>query len=443
MAERQWLYDNSYEHNYNYFQERIDPFVDFIDDVYENEAAKSPTRGVAGKYNGDVQASIENCAFKEYNIPVTLNKRITADFLHWQSFPLVRNKNGSISVRVWSHSSYMFDSNGTDKAGDYYAVKTEVILHGKSLWQVSSEKGGFLGTGRCRIYGYWMDNLDLKFELVDAEGNNIPAGDFKYTKAPIPEEGGNNAGFEWGLHGVMSNNSGKDHSAGFSVNITDNTNYNAGGLKYSRKAETPNPSYQFWDNVKLADDDYEDEAATNRNYPETVHRETSITSAWIWYIPAKESLGVGDKLKGSFGLRVTVTPRYASWFHWRATIEYDSNKQVYYEPGDTRVTPLPAPDRDPWGIISMQCKKPNHSINWIAIYKEEEFADDLSATPIVKDASTRVYDGESAEYYVPEGNYVVVFYDDEENGLNRLKKQTVSVKSGTTPFNATTAIILQ
>lgn len=55
-SERPWLYDNSYEHNYNYFQERIDPFLDFIYDVYENEVPKALTRGVASRYNGDVQA---------------------------------------------------------------------------------------------------------------------------------------------------------------------------------------------------------------------------------------------------------------------------------------------------------------------------------------------------------------------------------------------------
>lgn len=442
-SERQWLYDNSYEHNYNYFQERIDPFVDFINDVYENEAAKAPTRGVTGKYNGDVQASMESCAFKEYNIPVTLNNRITDDVWHWQFWGFDRNKTGSISVRTWTNSSYMFGSNGSDKAGDYYMVKTEVILHGKSLWEVTSQAGGFLGTGRCRVYGYWLDNLDLKFELVDAEGNNIPTSDFKYIKAPIPEEGGNNAGFEWGLRGALSYHNGKDHSAAFSVDVTDNTTYNAGGLKYTRKAETPNPSYQFWDNVKLADDDYEDEAATSKNYPETVHGETSISSAWIWYIPAKESLGVGDKLKGSFGVRIALIPRYASWFHWRATIEYDSNKQTYDKPGDTRVIPLPAPDRDPWGIISIQCKKPGHHVGGIFVYEEEEYLNNEKATPIYSDTKTNCYNGESMEFSVPEGNYVVYYADYEENGFGVNNKQTVSVKSGTTPYNATTVIIVQ
>ena len=442
-SERRWLYDNSYEHNYNYFQERIDPFVDFINDVYKNEAAKAPTRGVASKYNGDLLAGIENCAFKEYNIPVTLNHRITSDLLHWQSFPFVRNKNGSISVRVWSNSSYLFDVNGSDKTGDYYMVKTEVILHGKSLWQVSSEPGGFLDVGRCRIYGYWLDNLDLKFELVDAQGNNISASDYKYIKTPIPDQSGNNVGFEWGLHGVLNNNNGNDHASAFSLNVTDNTHYNAGGLKYSLKTESSNHSYQLWDNVKLTDEDYEDDAATNRNFPERLHGETSISSAWMWFIPAKESLGVGDRLKGSFGVRIAVIPRYATWFHWRAAAEYDNNKQVYQKPGDTRVTLLPAPDRDPWGIISIQCKKPGHHVDWINIFKENEFKIDGSGTPILRDATTKIHDGESAEFSVPEGTYVVVYHDNDESGMGMQRRQTVNVKSGTTPFNATTIITVQ
>lgn len=195
--------------------------------------------------------------------------------------------------------------------------------------------------------------------------------------------------------------------------------------------------------MKLTDDDYEDEAATNRNYPETLHGETSISSAWIWYIPAKEALGVGDKLKGSFGLKITVIPRYASWYHWRATIEYDSNKQIYNKPGDTRVIPLPAPDRDLWGIISVQCKKPGHNVSDITIYKQEEYKEDGSGTPIYNDNNTRCYEGESVEISVPEGNYVVTYYDYENDGWGWIGKQTVSVKAGTTPFNATSVVIIQ
>ena len=444
---RQWLYDNSYEHNLNYFHERIDPFVDFVDDVFENEVnkAKAATRATGSKYTSDIiQLNIDDCAFHEYNIPIALNYIITHDVWHWQSiaYNYRRDKTGSISVRVWTNASYMFGINGSENAGDYYVVKTELIHHGKSLWQVASEKGGFLNSGRCRIYAYWLDNLDVHYELVDAVGKSIPTNDYKYYRTPIPENDIISKGFEWTLNGVMDNNSGNNSNSTFALNLNSNTVFDAGGLQYSFKSDTPTHSYSYWGKVKMTDDDYEDDVATNNNFPVETHDETSIKSAWTWYVPSNEALGVGDKLNGAFGIKISVKPRYASWFHWRAALEYDSNKQTYDVPLNTHIIQIAPPNRQPWGILSLENKKPGHYIKDIHIHKEKDYKEKEYRYPVFTDYENEYREGDNARFSLAEGTYVLVFTD-FENGYGDLVEKTITIKQGTDALSTTTIVTLE
>ncbi len=78
--------------------------------------------------------SVEDGYYFVKNIPISLNHIIEKDY-RW-------NKSSSITLKYWVTPAYMLSSNGSDKAGDYYVVKSEIVPHLKPLWEVKSLPGG-------------------------------------------------------------------------------------------------------------------------------------------------------------------------------------------------------------------------------------------------------------------------------------------------------------
>ena len=403
------LYDNDYDQNYNYFQARLDPFIDFIEDISE-ETSRRATR--ADDDGSDMKMEVEDGYFFVKDIPVSLNHCIEKDY-YW-------NKSSSVTLKYWVSSVYLLSSNGQSKAGDYYMVRSEITPHIKPLWEVAARTGGLFSWGRCRIYAYWFDNMTVEYELLDANNNSI------------------------------ANKKGS-FSIGFTREVSSSVSYALKSIGYERNTSTTYPSFRYTaQNVKLDDDDYEDEAATNVNFPAIIHTEFSANTAWMWRVPRSSNLGADDNSTTHFNLRVKVKPVFASWYHWRGAVQYDSNKKTYngYIASPfgwfNHTDKLPNPDRTPWGVIALKNAASSYTIGNINIYKQEEFAAQGVKAPVYASISSSYNVNEVAKKYLPEGTYTLTYQALDPNHNNKVlgnwKYENIKIVQGQNAAEATTEI---
>lgn len=448
MKNTEYLYDNDYDQNYNYYQARLDPFIDFIEDISEDTSRKA-TR--AGDDSSEMKMEVEDGYFFVKDIPISLNHCIEKDY-YW-------NKNSSVTFKYWVSSAYILSSNGQSKAGDYYMVRSEITPHIKPLWEVAARKGGLFSWGRCRIYAYWFDNMTVEYELLDANNNSI-ADKIQYYKHPIPDnqntEYSYSNGFNWGINGSLSGEYGKEGfkasgNVGFNLEWTSDVSYSLKSIGYERNTISTYPSFRYTaQNVQLEDDDYESEAATNANFPAIVHTEFSANTAWIWRVPRSSNLGVDDNSPVNFNLCVKVKPVFASWYHWRGAKHYDSNKKTYngyiVSPDGwfTHSDKLPNPDRTPWGMIALKNAASSYTIGNIKIYKQPEFTAQGVDAPIYATISSSYNMNEVAKKSLPEGTYALTYQAIDPNQNNKIvgnwKYENIKVEQGQNETDATTEI---
>lgn len=446
-----WLYDNDADQNENYFQARLDPFVDFIEeiDLQINKQAsdKALTRS---EDTADMKLDVEDGYFFVKDMPVSLNRTIEKNA--W-------SKSSTVTIKYWVSSAYMLSGNGQNKAGDYYMVKSEITPHIKPLWEVSSRPGGMFNWGRCRIYAYWFDSMDVEYQLLDANGQPIEDR-IQYYQHPIPDnensETSYSKGFSWGLNGAVTGEVGSEGpkaeaSVGFSLEWSSETSYTLKSIQYERNTSSVYPVFRYWtNNVKLTDDDYESEQKTNVNFPAITHTEFSASTAWIWRVPRNSSIGVDDNRATHFKLRVRVKPVFASWYHWRGAVEYDGNKRTYNgyigaEDGwFTHNEALPAPDRTPWGIVALKNAASAYTIGNIKIYKQSEFSEKGTNAPVFTTIRSSYNVNEVARKSIPEGTYAITYQAIDPNNGNRVvgnwKYENIEIEQGDSPSSATTEI---
>ncbi|MBQ6965024.1 MAG: hypothetical protein IJP82_04970 [Bacteroidaceae bacterium] len=448
------LYDNDYDQNYNYYQARLDPFIDFIEEIDQQTKVRSTRAG----NDDEMKLSVEDGYFFVKDMPISLNHKIEKDYT-W-------NKNSTVTIKYWISSAYMLSCNGQNKAGDYYMVKSEITPHIKPLWEVAAKAGGWFSWGRCRIYAYWFDNMNVEFKLLDANNQSI-ANNIQYYKHPIPDnentENSYSNGFSWGINGAVTGEIGKEGpkaqaSVGFSLEWSSDVSYSLKTIQYERNTSSTYPTFRYWtNNVKLADDDYENEEKTNANFPAITHTEFSTSTAWIWRVPRNSSLGVDDNASTHFNLCVSVKPVYASWYHWRGAVEYNSNKKTYngYNPGNsvlnaaldgwfTHTETLPAPDRTPWGVVALKNAASSYTVGNIKIYKQSDFTSKGTNAPVYATISSSYNANEVAKKFLPEGIYALTFQAIDPNQGNKVvgnwKYENIKVNQGQSAADATTEI---
>jgi len=436
---QQYIYDNDYAHNYNYYQGRLDPFVEFVN---------STKRITRGDNPDEMSLNMEQDGYWfQYDPSFEVNHIIEKDFA-W-------NKHGSVSIKFWVQPIYLLSCNGENKSGDYYLVKSEVTPHLKSLWEVGSCAGGLFCMGRCRIYAYWLDQMDIQYELTGPNGEDM-SSTVEYYKYPVPDtensEGSQSNGFSWGLNGALSGEIGADGpklgaNVGFSLEWSSESSFNFKGLSYERNTATKAPLYHYFSNVILTDDDYEDNVKTNGNFPTITHSEFTAKSAWIWYVPRKK-YGVDDNTKTQLKLNVKVKPVVASWYHWRGAVEYNSNKRTYnaFEKNEgwfAQTVVLPAPDRTPWGSVALK-NAANITVANIKIYKQADFTEKGTEADVYATIPSSYNVNEVAKASLPEGTYAIVYQTIDANNNNKVtgnwKYENVEIKQGETPSTATTQI---
>lgn len=457
LNNKESLYDNDYAHNYNYFQARLTPFVDFIEEIDQQKQAQRVRRTRAADDGSDMKMSVEDGYFFVKDMPISLNHCIQKDF-YW-------NKSSTVTIKYWVSSAYMLSSNGQNKAGDYYLVRSEITPHIRPLWEVGSRAGGMFNWGRCHIYAYWFDNMEVEYALVDANNQTI-ADKIQYYKHPIPEnentEYSYSNGFSWGLNGSVSGEGGKDGgkgggSFGFNLQWSSDVSYALKTIQYERNTSSTYPKFKYTvNNIKFRDDDYENEAKTNANFPPITHTEFSTNTAWMWRVPRNSSLGVDDNSTTHFRLVVRVRPIFASWYAWRGAYGYESNKKTYwgYNPGNsimnaflqgwfTHTEDIPAPDRTPWGVVALKNAASTYTVGNIKIYKQTDYYFNSKYAEYTTIPSSYNMN-EVARKAIPEGTYVITYQAIDPNQGNKVlgnwKIEDVVIKQGQSAAEATTEI---
>ena len=105
---------------------------------------------------------------------------------------------------------------------------------------------------------------------------------------------------------------------------------------------------------------------------------------------------------------------------------------------------LPAPDRTPWGVLSLKNAASSYTIGNIKIYKQEEFEAKGTAAPIFATIPSSYNVNEVAKKTIPEGTYAITFQAIDPNLGNSVvgnwKYENVVIEQGDSPASATTEI---
>lgn len=364
-------YDNDPAHNENYYHTRINSFISWLDaeHIRRSEFANVPLHSSYDQLQMNIEQSGQRLTV---DVPITINAYI--DQATW-SDPDYLNKSSSVSIDFWVLPSYMLSSTG-DKAGDYYSIVSCITPHNEAMW------GPYVGEhGACRnrIYGFWFGEMFVKTMLWDANGNDIPG--LEYYSRPIPENPNSSKtysdGTSYSYSGSISGGvSGGEpylvESVSWGATYSSSTNYTLDTINYSLDSSTPEVVYHYWSENVVLTDDWDDWNKINQNFPAPVRTEFAAHSSWVWHVPAS---AVKDGDTQQFQLSTKVSINYRTWYHWRASVEYDDNMADHVVQLPVQTWTLDKPDRTPWGFVSLR-NASDYEMAHVSIYKAGHESED-------------------------------------------------------------------
>jgi len=445
----------------DYWNGRLLPFVEWIDYYDKQTAGKVLTRAAGDMPTlEDLTINMNNGAKRfEVNYPFMLFHQIAkatgseADGLY---------KIGSVTMRFEVMPIYVQSVNG-DNAGDYYVVRSTVVPHNNLVWEPFVGKHGAC---RNRVYGYWFDDMDYEFVLVDPDTNQ-PVDGLHFAELPFPENSissrehaqSRSIGVNGSLNIGYKNSKETGHegsingSVGFSIDWTESISYSLANIDYYRNSSSNWVKYHWYsNNVELKDD----MSNYQKYFPNDVHQEFDAKNVWMWHVPYNRA-GVADGSDKQFKILARVHPRYSSWYHWRGTSCFKNNRKDWevdfariYTATDMNIKndfstkgwagctfSVPAPDRSTWGIISLK-NASNHTMRNVKIYASGK----ENQAPVAEIPSTYASQ-ELAKTAVLEGTYTVTFEfinPDNNQVVGKGILEDVKVKMGRTQDAATTNI---
>ena len=424
-------YDNDSAHNENYYQTRMDPFVEWLDAAFRERGLFTASESTYDELKANIEQSGQRLTF---NYPFSLNEYIDQASL---SDPDFLQKSGSISVEFHVYPLYMLSSNG-DKAGDYYCVVSTVTPHNQSMWGPYAAAHGWC---RNRIYGYWFSSMDVETTLTNTDGSAIPG--LNYFSRPLPENKNDSKTYSNGksytLSGTVSGGTtaGKLYlvgQVGGSVTWSSSTNYTLETINFTLNSATPAVKYHYWSDGVELDDDWDDWTLINRHFPASVRSEFSAHTMWVWHVPSDV---VKDYDTRQFRLNTSISLYYATWYHWRGSVEYDSNRKDHKVNIPSKSWTLERPDRTPWGFVRLRNAASNEMAH-VAFYKKgQEGAEPFTTL------TTSYGKGDEARVALPEGSYSVTWdIVDGDTGakLSSWIYRNVNVHQGYNDDTATTRI---
>ena len=341
-------YDNDPERNANYYNTRLDPFISWIDEEMRIMPLSGSNNSDYDNFKANIDLDGQRCHF---SYSFTLNEYI--DEYNPSGSEEWLCKSGSIEVEYRIYPIHIFESNGKDKAGDYYGVTCSVTPHNNSLW------GPYTNThfwAKIRIYGFWFKDLDIETTLLNSDGSAIEG--LTYERMPLPENSNDSRSYSNGstisINGSFSGGtSGGNAYAvgqfGMGGSWTSSTNYTLETISFTRDSSNPSTAkYHYYSTNVTLSDDWDN---MERYFPTACHTEFTGHTMWIWHVPYSQSADFAVK---NFRLRSNVRAYYSSWYHWRWTAEFDSNRGDYDVKAPEHTWQIEAPGRTPFGIISLR-----------------------------------------------------------------------------------------
>ena len=428
-----------------YWSTRLTPFVKWIA-YYDSEIAPADapaqTRRRANDNLptiGELKANLKTDAQHiDLNFPIILIQYIDKAALSDADFLFAFS---SVSVRLSVMPIYMQSVNGAS-AGDYYAVRSDVIPHNDGMWRPQKKNHG---APQIRIYGYWFKEMTYAIALADDNGN-FPLAGLHYIEGPLPKNqisstdysesftASLNGSLKGGYSKGEKKTGGVEGSVGFSLGWSESVKYSLQNIAYSRNSSTSTVTYRWYsNNVELKDDWNE----MNKYFKPDTHQEFDCENVWLWHVPYGSN-GVEDGSKTSFNIVVGLEPQYSVWHGWRGLIDDDDDRQDFSCGFKSATVKIDAPDRSTWGVISLKNASNNYTMRNIKIYKKGEEKKSPVAT-----ISNTYRPQELAQTAVDEGTYTVTFeYINPDN--NKVMKtgtlSNVTVSMGRTLESATTSL---
>ena len=330
-------------------------------------------------------------------------------------------------------------------AGDYYAVRSDVIPHNDGMWRPQKKNHG---APQIRIYGYWFKEMTYAIALADDNGN-FPLAGLHYIEGPLPKNQISStdysesftASLNGSIKGGISKKAGSgekgyeaDGSVGFSFGWSESVKYSLQNIAYSRNSSTSTVTYRWYSNNVELKDDWDD---MNKYFKPDTHQEFDCENVWLWHVPYGSN-GVEDGSKTSFNIVVGLEPQYSVWHGWRGLIDDDDDRQDFSCGLKSATVKIDAPDRSTWGVISLKNASNSFTMRNIKIYKKGE----ENKSPVATISNT-YRPQELAQTAVDEGTYTVTFeYINPDN--NKVMKtgtlSNVTVSMGRTIESATTSL---
>ncbi|MBQ2180130.1 MAG: hypothetical protein II450_06985 [Prevotella sp.] len=425
-----------------YWNMRISAFVEWV------ETYEAP---IANPYNGD-QPSFEEMKLNMglagvqniyVNIPFSYGTIIDEATL---SEPDILTGYGSLTFQAKILPVYSQSVNGAN-SGDYYLVKSTVVPHNDGMWNPFI---GAHGWTRNRVYGFWFKEMTYRISLLNPDGSDING--LTYNMMPLPENKigkvehtettsyslSASAKISLGAEGTSEERKGKvgfEAGATFGASWTESTKYSFDNISYNRDSSTPVVTYTWKsNNVKLTDD----WDKMDVNFPVDVHSEFACNNSWVWFVP-RGTNGIDDSTKKEFKLNITANLTYSSWYHWRWAVEYDSNRKNYKIKPLGYTVNVNAPDRTPWGVISLTNAAKNYTVRNVKVFKKGETTEE----PEYFAQGSYEYN-EKAIMATNEGTYILTFEYVDPNNWNKVMARgtiyNIKVKQGKTQGSATTVV---
>ena len=350
-----------------------------------------------------------------------------------------------------------------EKAGDYYAVRSTVVPHNSLVWGPYTGKHGAC---RNRVYGYWFDDMDYEFVLIDPNTNQ-PVDGLHFSETPFPENSisarehaqSRSIGVNGSLNIGYKNSKETGHegsingSVGFSIDWTESISYSLANIDYNRNSSSNWVKYHWYSNNVVLKDDMSN---YQKYFPNDVHQEFDAKNIWMWHVPYNRA-GVADGSDKQFKILARVHPRYSSWYHWRGTTCFKNNRKDWEvdfagkcTASDKNISTdystkgwagctfsVPIPDRSTWGILSLK-NASSHTMRNVKIYASGK----ESQAPVAQITNTYASQ-ELATTAVLEGTYTVTFEFINPNNNQVISNgviRDVHVRMGTTLTDATTII---
>ena len=397
------------DHGYDYLNERFDPFVDWVNTRYAAGPlpAAGGTRASSESYSSTVDISNNYYEFFE-QYTVSLHNKIRKVS---SSKPDYLNCDGDITVYYKIHQVYQYACNSQhDAKGDYYLVEGNVTAHNRDMWKCEKHTHGGIHT---YIVGYFMTGMNVKFELLDEQGNPIP--DLRFYVAPQPQSVNESVSYSHSstheFNAALSG--GFSLALGYRGSWTNTVSQQLDDVR-TRMYTSPNAVVNYEYKVQnIRHNKQFTKSKEGKGYPDLSRDELICPATWAWKVPYG-SAGVEDDSESCMQMRITVSTRYGT-YSWYGGLS-DSGSAGSWSGGKRTFThKLDDPYRKRFGVLALK-NAANNTVAGIRVWRREDAADAEAYAVIPSSYNVN----ETARIKLPVGTYRIRYNTVDPNDGNKL-----------------------